>query len=67
MNSKNKKVKRANMEKQVRHSGIAPEQLVAEITKRANEIYLKRGPTPGTPLEDWLKAEKEIKQIISRS
>ena len=52
MNIKNKKAM---------HVAITPEQLVGEITKRAHEIYLKRGSTPGTPLEDWLKAEREIK------
>jgi hypothetical protein len=62
MNIKNKKTLRTNNEKQVSPVDITPEQLVADITKRAHEIYLKRGSTPGTPLEDWLNAEKEIKQ-----
>jgi len=52
MNIKNKKAM---------HVAITPEQLVGEITKRAHEIYLKRGSMPGTPLEDWLKAEKDVK------
>jgi hypothetical protein len=61
MNVKNKKTMRANFEKPGTHVTITPDQLVGEITKRAHEIYLKRGSTPGTPLEDWLKAEREIK------
>ncbi|MBN1127788.1 MAG: DUF2934 domain-containing protein [Chitinispirillaceae bacterium] len=41
---------------------IAPEQLIAEINKRAFYLSLERGNNrPGAPLEDWLTAEKEIK------
>jgi len=61
MNIKNKKAPHTTNEKPAMHVAITPEQLVGEITKRAHEIYLKRGSTPGTPLEDWLKAEREIK------
>jgi hypothetical protein len=42
-------------------STISPEKLVEEISKRAYEIHLKRGATPGSDMDDWLKAEKEIK------
>ena len=62
MNIKNKKTTLANNGKSVTPINITPEKLVNEITKCAHEIYLKRGSTPGTPLEDWLKAEKEVKQ-----
>jgi WD40 repeat protein len=31
------------------------------IRNRAYEIYLERGMTNGAPLDDWLKAEREIK------
>ncbi len=31
-----------------------------EIAKRAYEIYLRRGGTPGNDMEDWLTAEKEL-------
>jgi hypothetical protein len=53
-------------EKQTRnHSstseGIQPDRLVSEIRKRAQEIYQERGNAPGTDLENWLKAEGEIK------
>jgi hypothetical protein len=31
-----------------------------EIAKRAYEIYLERGATPGDPMQDWLRAEHEL-------
>jgi hypothetical protein len=33
-----------------------------EVRKRAYEIFLQRGASYGNDLDDWLKAEKEIKQ-----
>jgi hypothetical protein len=30
------------------------------IAKRAYELYLERGSTPGYELEDWLQAEAEV-------
>jgi len=39
----------------------SPEKLVDEIRKRAYEIHLKRGKNPGSDMDDWLKAEREIK------
>lgn len=32
-----------------------------EIRRRAYEIYLKRGSTPGDESEDWLVAEREVR------
>jgi len=32
------------------------------VKKRAYEIFQKRGSSHGSDFEDWLKAEKEIKQ-----
>jgi len=32
-----------------------------EIRSRAEELYIKRGGSPGDELSDWLAAEKEIK------
>ena len=40
---------------------ITPEQLIAEINNRAYYFSIERGNGQGTPLEDWLAAEKEIK------
>ena len=31
-----------------------------EIARRAYEIYLERGGTPGSELEDWTRAEREL-------
>ena len=34
---------------------------VSEIRRRAYEIYLSRGDTPGSPELDWLQAETELR------
>jgi len=60
MNVKNSK--KTGGVKPVTRIDIAPDQLVAEIRKRAHEIFLKRGPGPGSDLDDWLKAEREVKE-----
>lgn len=31
-----------------------------KIALRAYEIYLERGGSPGNPLEDWVRAEREL-------
>jgi hypothetical protein len=31
-----------------------------EIRNRAYEIYLQRGTQPGSEVEDWLQAEREL-------
>jgi hypothetical protein len=36
--------------------------LRGEIRQRAEEIYNKRGGSPGDELSDWLAAEKEVKR-----
>lgn len=36
-----------------------PEEL---IRQRAHEIFLERGSQPGQELEDWLQAERELRQ-----
>jgi hypothetical protein len=42
-----------------------------QIATRAYEIYLERGSTPGDPMQDWLRAERELaaprKQSRSKS
>lgn len=38
-----------------------------EIRRRAYELYEQRGREDGHDVEDWLHAEKEIKQTRSRS
>jgi hypothetical protein len=42
-------------------AAISPVKLVDEIRKHAYEIHLKQGNNPGSDMDDWLKAEREIK------
>lgn len=37
-----------------------------QIAKRAYEIYLERNGAPGNPLEDWVRAEREITALASK-
>lgn len=40
---------------------IKPREVTEEqIRLRAYEIYLEREGTPGSALEDWLRAEREL-------
>ena len=33
----------------------------AAVSARAHQIWIARGkPSPGTPLEDWIQAEREL-------
>lgn len=34
-----------------------------QIKRRAHEIYLERGASPGNELDDWLRAERELERI----
>ena len=34
--------------------------LEERVRQRAHRLYLKRGDKPGSPLDDWLRAEQEI-------
>jgi hypothetical protein len=36
---------------------LSPQQ---KIEMRAYEIFLERGGAPGNPLEDWVRAEREV-------
>ncbi len=38
-----------------------------QIARRAYEIYLARGSEPGRELEDWLQAERELRNERSKS
>jgi len=40
----------------------APEPTREDIERRAYEIYLERGGTEGCEMEDWLQAERELRQ-----
>jgi Protein of unknown function (DUF2934) len=39
-----------------------PINLEDEIRRRAHELYLQRGTASGSEAEDWLTAEREVKQ-----
>ena len=45
---------------------VVPISLEDEIRKRAYEIYVGRGSTPGSEREDWFTAEREIRSRYSR-
>ncbi len=32
-----------------------------DVRRRAYEIYLERGDAPGSEIDDWLRAETELK------
>jgi hypothetical protein len=41
---------------------VVPINLDDEIRRRAYELYQQRGSVPGSEAEDWLKAEREVRQ-----
>ena len=41
---------------------VVPINLDDEIRRRAYELYQQRGATPGNQAEDWLNAEREVRQ-----
>jgi len=45
---------------------ITNEDLGKLITKKAYELYEKRGRKPGHAMDDWLEAERIIKGKLSR-
>lgn len=47
-------------------NGASSIDLEAEIRRRAYELYLMRGCTPGQENDDWLVAEQEIKARHNR-
>jgi hypothetical protein len=44
----------------------SPEPTREDIERRAYEIYLERGGTEGCEMEDWLQAERELRQRNKR-
>ena len=38
-----------------------------QIAARAYAIYLERGATPGDPMQDWLRAERELAATHKKS
>jgi len=45
-----------------RKHAVVPFNLEDEIRRRAYEIYQQRGNAPGSEAEDWLAAEREVRQ-----
>ncbi|MBI5685642.1 MAG: DUF2934 domain-containing protein [Verrucomicrobia bacterium] len=37
------------------------------ITRRAREIFFERGSKPGQDLDNWLKAEAEVKSTLAEA
>ena len=56
-------IKRGSSSPQVRKQQISKNQPThEEIALRAYHIYLKRGGAPGNALEDWTRAERELRE-----
>jgi hypothetical protein len=50
-------------QKPTQENGVAEERpSQEEIERRAHEIYLERGGIHGRDLDDWLQAERELKE-----
>jgi len=49
------------MEEQIRQQEAAAFE--EQVRKRAYAIYLERGGQDGSEMDDWLQAEKEIRQL----
>ena len=39
---------------------LDPEEREAMIRDRAHELFLLRGDAPGSAMDDWLQAEREV-------
>lgn len=48
---------------QSRHPVEGPRPSEEEIRMRAYEIYIERGDLQGSEMEDWLCAERELRQM----
>ena len=51
--------------KKPRKTGAQPTH--EQIALRAYHIFLERGSTPGNPMEDWLRAERELMESSKSS
>jgi len=52
----------ANANARMHKHRIRPQEVTEErIRLRAYEIYLERKGSPGSALEDWLRAERELR------
>jgi hypothetical protein len=48
-------------------AGVQPQNLEEQIRQRAYELYEARGRETGHELDDWLRAEEELKQQRART
>lgn len=46
-------------------TAVDPGQREALIRERAHELFLQRGDAPGTAMDDWLQAEREVDQRVA--
>jgi hypothetical protein len=42
----------------------AKELLQADVARRAHELYVQRGGEDGHDVEDWLRAEKDLRNPV---
>lgn len=50
----------------VSQNTLSKEQLTEEIRKVARKLYEKEGCVPGRELDDWLEAERQVKERIAK-
>lgn len=60
-----KKVLSLNKNKEERKS-VNDHEFFAMVQKKAHELYEKRGCKEGNDFEDWLTAERLVKEELSR-
>ncbi len=60
--SKNKSESQEEQKPVQRNAVIQDGPSQEEIERRAHRIYLERGGTHGRDLDDWLQAERELKE-----
>lgn len=72
MRSQNLKTNRQNTPKIIFRPDVPDEKdqngpTLAEIRQRAFEIYVERGGIHGSDLDDWLHAERDLKEKHDKS
>jgi hypothetical protein len=55
------RIRQGNSAKETRITTPGAPPTIEEIRQRAHQIFMARGGTPGTELDDWLRAEQELK------
>jgi CheY-like chemotaxis protein len=57
-----KRIRQSNSAKETTRTTPDAVPTIEEIRHRAHEIFMARGGTPGNELDDWLRAEQELKR-----